>query len=439
MSGDGRRSAWAWVVIAVAIVAAGCADSKATGGGGASQRTLRVPASYPTIQKAVDASKPGDLILVSPGVYKEADADGKPVGVTVETEGITIRGLDRNEVIIDGGFEAENGIKVFSNNVAVENLTIRDNTGNGLFFTGDYGKGFTLEGYRASYVTAYDNGLYGIYAFNATRGQIDHSYGSGNPDSGFYIGQCNPCQALMTDDLAETNMLGYSGTNSTGVTIVNSTFRKNRSGIDPNSLYSEKLSPNDGTTIVGNVVEDNQNPLAPNNESFAVAWGNGIVLGGVSHSTVERNLVRGHINAGIVVTDFPQSTNPKTNKQETFKPVGNTVRSNTTSKNTFDLVYLPAYYPSRPFENCFEKNTYTTTYPDGLESKLPCKPGNDIDLGDLSGILSKLNPPAPDVDYKQIAAPPDQPQMPKAATAKGLAATGVTGKVDTSKIATPTG
>ena len=42
---------------------------------------------YPTIQEAVDAAKPGSLVLVSPGVYKEA--------VTVTTPNIVIRGLDR--------------------------------------------------------------------------------------------------------------------------------------------------------------------------------------------------------------------------------------------------------------------------------------------------------------------------------------------------------
>jgi hypothetical protein len=424
----------------VAVLAAGCADSssksKSAPSGG---RTLSVPADYATVQKAVDASKPGDLILISPGVYTETGSDGKPAGVTVETDRITIRGLDRNTTILDGKFEAENGIKVFSNDVAVENLTIRNNTGNGLFFTGDYGKGFTLTGYRASYVTAYDNGDYGIYAFNTRRGQIDHSYGSGQPDSAFYVGQCNPCDSLLTDDIGEANMLGYSGTNSTGVTIVNSIFRNNRAGIVPNSEYGEKLYPNNGTTIIGNLVENNQNPVAPNSPSVAIAWGNGIVLGGTSHALVERNLVRGQVNAGIVITDYPATTDPATGQQATFKPQSNTVRKNTLTGNHYDLAYLTVNYASRPFGNCYEQNTFTSSFPDGLEAKMPCKAGNDVDLGDLSGILKQLNPPAPDNSYKDVPAPPNQPSMPDAATAKALAATGVTGKVDTSKIAIPTG
>ena len=58
--------------------------------------TLRVPQDYPTIQAAVNAAKPGSLVLVSPGVYKEA--------VTVTTANIVIRGLDRTGTVLEGGF-----------------------------------------------------------------------------------------------------------------------------------------------------------------------------------------------------------------------------------------------------------------------------------------------------------------------------------------------
>jgi hypothetical protein len=429
-----RSGRCALALIAVALLAAACGDDgESSDGDDGESVTIAVPADHDTITEAVEAAQPGDLVLISPGVYHEE--------VTVETEDIVIRGTDRNEVIIDGEFTRENGIKVFSNGVAVENLTVRNHTANGIFFTGDYGKGFTLEGYRASYVTAYNNGLYGVYAFNATKGVIDHSYGSGHPDSAFYVGQCDPCDAVLTDLVGETNMLGYSGTNSTGVTIVNSVWRKNRSGIDPNSLYSEELYPNKGSTIVGNVVEDNKNPLAPSNDSFAIAYGNGIVLGGVSNVVVERNLVRGNVNAGAVIVDQPSSTNPETEKEETFKPENNVVRANTFERNGIDMAYVTINYASQPFGNCYEDNVFTTSFPEDLEQKMPCTPGLDTDLGDLSGILTMIQPPPPDVDWKKVAAPPAQENMPDAATAKALPArpANLTLKVDVASITTPTG
>ena len=176
----------------------------------------RVPKSYPTIQTAVDAADPGDLVLVDQGIYREE--------VTVTTPSITIRGASRNETIIDGEFVRGNGIAVLADGVALENLTARNAFLNGFYWTG-------ITGFRGSYLTAYNNGDYGIYAFDATDGLIDHSYASGSPDSGFYIGECYPCRIVIRDVTSEHNAIGYSGTNSGGdLYVVSSIWRNNRSG-----------------------------------------------------------------------------------------------------------------------------------------------------------------------------------------------------------------
>src|SRR5699024_839011 len=95
----------------------------------------------------------------------------------------------RNEVILDGGFELENGIRVLdAEGVVIENMTARNYVTNGFFWT-------SSDRYRGSYLTAYRNGDYGIYAFDSYHGQFDNSYGSGSPDAGFYIGQCFECDA----------------------------------------------------------------------------------------------------------------------------------------------------------------------------------------------------------------------------------------------------
>ena len=51
------------------------------------------------------------------------------------TDDLTIRGLDRDGVVLDGKLELDNGIRVLgASGVAVENLTARNYTNNGVFW-----------------------------------------------------------------------------------------------------------------------------------------------------------------------------------------------------------------------------------------------------------------------------------------------------------------
>ena len=96
------------------------------------------------IQDAVDSSSQGDLVLIYPGVYNES--------VTVTTDFITIRGTDRNNVILDGEFMFENGIQVYdTDGVTVEHLSVRNFSLNGVYWNSSLG-------YRGSYLTVYNNG-----------------------------------------------------------------------------------------------------------------------------------------------------------------------------------------------------------------------------------------------------------------------------------------
>jgi len=215
---------------------------------------LRVPEQYSTIQAAVNAAAPGDLVSIGPnnspdGTYHES--------VWVKTPGITIRGRDRNKVILDGQYNLDDGFEVLANNVVIENMTAWHYEGNGFYWTG-------VKEYRGSYLTAYNNGDYGIYSFSAIDGQFDNSLAAGHPDSGFYIGACHPCNAFITNVITEDNALGFSGTNAgDDLVISNSVWRNNMSGIDPNTLDSEPGPPQDGATIINNLVENNNNFDAP--------------------------------------------------------------------------------------------------------------------------------------------------------------------------------
>jgi len=253
--------------------------------------TRNVPDDYRTVQSAVDAADPGDLILIQPGVYREA--------VSVTTPGLVIRGTNRNQVILDGEFTRPNGFFVTADGVAIENITARNYTTNGFYWDG-------VTGYRGSYLTAVDDWVYGIYAFDSVDGLFEHSYASGSWDAGFYVGQCDPCNAVVTDVLAEFNGLGYSGTNSSGdMYIVNSEWRYNVGGIVPNTLDSELLAPGHDVVVAGNYIHHNgETERAPNRAAEWSSFGNGVVLAGVRDSVVRNNLMINNASSGVEVVSM---------------------------------------------------------------------------------------------------------------------------------------
>lgn len=398
---------------ALALAAAGlvlATGLTACGGDSGVSRTIRVTPGGTSIEDAVDSARPGDIVVLAPGTYSEA--------VKVSRRDITIRGEDRNAVVLDGGDRLANGFFVAADGVAIENLTVRHFTQNGIVFNGaerasngrgidptvDYGAGSdVLDRYAARYITAYNNGLYGIYAFASRNGVIEDSYVSGHPDSGIYVGQCKPCNATVQRVTAEHNAIGYYGTNSSGgVVIAASTFRRNRLGIAPNSQKAEKLAPQAETIVVGNIVEKNDDRLAPMiPKGF---FGGGIAIGGGTKNLVIRNLVRGNPLFGIGVIAL-----------DAFLPDNNRVISNSASGNGVDLLYSPTSAMDAN-GNCFATNTFTTSSPFDIESLMPCD--GDASSFTIPSLVSPAAPPG--VDYRTVPAPGPQPTMPTSAmSAKG--------------------
>ena len=447
------------VVAALALLTTACSSSSdhstssaSTAPSAASGHTIKVPADQPTIQAAVDAAQSGDLILISPGTYHEA--------VNVTTDNLDLRGTDRNTVVLDGDFKLENGVRVLgAKGVAVENMTARNYTGNGFFWTG-------VEGYRGSYLTSYRTGNYGLYAFDSTKGQFDHDYASGSPDAGVYIGACQPCDAVISELTSEHNGLGYSGTNSGGnLLIVNSIFRHNRAGIVPNSGSYEQCYPERKTTIVGNVVYDNNQADTPAIDVALLAMGNGILVAGGRQNDIERNLVYDHERTGIGLVPFPENDandkvptsaqmerpcseqkqdptpDPKSAGTVLWPPADNKVVGNVVSNSGLgDLAFgdLTGEGPASE-HNCFSGNQFTTSAPADIETLAPCEGTGtgDPKAGalDLAALIATVRPPSG--DYKVTPVPAAQPNMPDADTAPARPAVDVPMAVDLAAITVP--
>ncbi|MBC3986696.1 right-handed parallel beta-helix repeat-containing protein [Streptomyces sp. AC536] len=408
---------WAAVVGTLTLVA-GCGGGGDGGGGdsGEGRRpagahvTIRVPADAPTISAAVSLARPGDLVLVAPGVYHES--------VRIDRPRVTLRGVSRDKVVIDGRLRQPNGVLVSAPGVAVQNLTVRNNTQNGVLITGSAkaaaglpgtGDGYDtgdepvtfLKSFLVSHVTATRNGLYGIYAFSAQNGVIAHSYASGGADSGIYVGQCKPCNIVVRDNVAELNAVGYEGTNaSEDMYVVRNRLVGNRVGLTTNSNHQEKLLPQKGSVIAGNLIAANQQAATP--QQADGGYGIGIGIDGGSDNQVVRNRVAGHRNAGLVLTataDIPT--------------LANRIADNTFTDNAVDVGWtFPTATPRRG--NCLRGNELRRTVPARLATTAACP----VPARTSSPTGTWRAPTAPGgIPFTEVAAPAPQPQFPDATTA----------------------
>jgi len=282
---------------------------------------VSVPDDASTLADALDAVAPGGMILLGADVYTEQ--------LVVDKKDVTIRGVDRNTTIIDGEGTRPYGIVAIADGVRVENLTVRNTTFYGVLVTGlhdengpsargadgyaplDPEKFPPLQRFSVDHVTAYNNGLYGIYAFNSQHGSITNSYASGSADSGFYVGQCADCDILVSGNVAERNAVGFENANaSLSLTIVGNRFSNNRVGMTLTSNYQEAFTPQSANLVAGNVLSGNTSADSPAQESGGYGIGIGI-SGGIDNQIV-RNLVEGNPRAGILLAnteDLPAKGN----------------------------------------------------------------------------------------------------------------------------------
>ena len=350
-----------------------------------------------SIQTAVDSAKSGDLVLINPGTYAGS--------IVIQTKDITLRGKERNSVIIDGKYEKDNGIIAAADGIRIENLTVQKFRTNGVLVQGGYenqnqatqstkntsSSESILKRYSVQYVNALNNGLYGIYAFAAQEGVISNTYTYGNADAGIYIGQCKPCNAEVTYNYATFNGLGIQGANASGeLYVYGNIFENNRSGIEFLSETKELKPPQEKVVIAKNLVDKNNNQDAPS--SKPEIYGYGILIAGGASNSVDGNSVTNNIVGGIVLT-----------AQGDFLPNNNKVINNIVSNNAIDLQYFIAGRPDvMSLGNCFENNIFGSSNIEGIESKLLCK---NASPGPFTAAFrakpSTKNPPL----YNEIAIP----------------------------------
>ena len=383
----------------------------------ADQALVRVPQDAATLAQAAARVAVGGTIVLAPGSYAEQ--------LQISTPDVTIRGEDRDTTVIDGGGMRPYGIVVIADGVRVQNLTITGATFYGVLFTGlhdangpsahtadgyhawDPSKFPPLQRFRVDHVTAHNNGLYGIYSFNARHGVIVDSYTSGSADSGIYVGQCTDCDILVSGNVAERNAVGFENANaSDSVVLTGNRFSNNRVGLTLLSSYQEAFTPQQKNQVVGNLISDNNESDAPSQAEGG--FGTGIGISGGQSNTIERNRIAGHQRAGVVLAnteDLPASKN-------TF--VGNVYADNSVDLANVSAARTPAD------GNCADDAK--TAAPTALLAELrsACTDNNTAKQSAETALAGPDAPPGK--SYKKVAAPADQPNLTAASTTEPLPA-----------------
>ncbi|HEV7194075.1 MAG TPA: hypothetical protein VGN35_12820 [Jatrophihabitantaceae bacterium] len=437
-----------------------------------------IPGNEPTIDAAMAALHKGGWVLIGPGDYhpamdySAAQISSKfPAAVLVTATNGHVRGMDRNGVIIDGtkagstpcssdpsaqdfgpldssgNHRGRSGIETRVNGVNIENLTVCNflsgsaDSGNGIWWNGgDDGGTIGLSSWEGRDLTAtstYFGGndtaaSYGLFVSNARGpGSMTDTYASNFSDSGYYIGACPDCNAVINRGHSEYNALGYSGTNSGGhLLIENSEWDNNKTGFVSNSQNSaDPPSPQNGAcpgngtgptgthscwVFINNYVHDNNNPNVPAIGDAAIGpVGGGLLLAGDRNNIVVNNRFVNNGSWAVLTTLFPDTGGANPNNISNchggvlggtllgqpvpclFDDWGNQVSNNTFSNNggfgnvtngdIADLTIPPLEKPGAP-GNCFSGNTEVgggaaTTWPLLLQT-LQARCGNPLGYPD---------------------------------------------------------
>jgi Right handed beta helix region len=396
-----------------AALAALALTAALSGCGGDDGWTAReVPSEYPTIQAAVDAARPGDLVRIAPGTYREE------VVVPAAKRDLVLRGVDRNRVVLDGGDgRLHEGITVHASGVAIENLTVRGYGSDAILVAPPPDAKKPIDGWRVTYVTVANDALHGIDAVDARGGLIEHVLASGHAGAGLRIGRCQPCDTLVTDSVAQRGLTGFEGVNAGGnIVVAQSQFRDNRVGVMLVTAGDNDLHQQD-TAVVGNVIADNDNRRAAGRGD---AFGIGVLVRGGRRDGVARNLITGHPGAGVLLTASDSAP-----AQEV------SVQGNLLSHNAIDLAISPRSGQRTSHGSCFAQNRFSTSRPDAIEKALPCQSDVPVETGP-----PPLPAPPPSRDWRTVALPAPQPSMPGAANAKPKPARRP-GRLDVAKVGVP--
>jgi hypothetical protein len=395
-----------WRLAALALLLGTLAHAAAPAYPVVQRAEIHVPQDFATVQQAIAAAAPGDTIVLDRGTYPGGNV------VPPAKHDLEIVGVDRNEVVLDGGNVRKNGIVVHADGVSIVNMSAHNFLENAFYWQ-------DADRFRASYLTAWNVRGYGIYVEDGEQGVLDHDYVSGAADAAYYVGECRPCRATISEVVATLSAVGYSGTNASGVVIRDSVWDRNGAGIVPNTYANDPLPPQERTAIIRNTITSSGRARVPIRTALAGFVGIGIAVAGGNENSISGNWVIHSERYGIAV--FPTARfvtfdpHARSEPGPPWRPHGNRIFSNVVSGSGWADLAL-ANGSGRG--NCFTGNGVARTRPAGLQTAPCVRTSASGDRGVASVLTApvrvmfretiKRRRPPP---YTSMPEPPPQPNM----------------------------
>lgn len=316
-----------------------------------------------SIQKAVDAARSGDTVLVLAGTYHQS--------VRIVRDRITLRGAGAHTIIKpaavktgkDAGTCAENGNGICvlgTKKRDVRDVTVADLTVTGFARAGVFG--MATDGMTVRHVHAVDNDTWGIAQERSTGGVFRENVAERNGDAGLFLantikeeaGAYDAGRTLVEHNRLRDNRIGVTVRRLRDVNVQDNGISGNCAGV---FIVGDENKPKAGhLTVARNRVTRN-NKSCPKTARLPAIQGSGIVLTGVEHTRVTGNYVRGNagkspLSGGIVLFKSMVGTLGENNRVD-----GNTLSANAPA----DLVNTDTGKGNR-----FERNSCRASKPAGL-------------------------------------------------------------------------
>ncbi len=292
------------------------------------------------IQAAVDRAKPGDIIEVMPGVYKEE--------VKVDLDNITLRGVNLtgpavlseaivtpiggrtypvpHRPVLDGEKKLSDGVLATGSNFVIENFDLQHYIANGV--VAQHARNVTFRNLKID-----DTGLYGVYPVSCTGVRIEGCVATGIADAALYVGQSR--DIVVRDSEAYNNVTGIEIENSVNAVVENNYVHDNTGGILVFILPNNPSKAGHNCIVRNNRVINNNhaNFANPNSIVANVPPGTGVMVMAADNNEVTGNEIRGNDCYGVAVFSLEVAFEKGTAFDVGPVPENNWIHENTYSDN----------------------------------------------------------------------------------------------------------